>query len=577
MAQIGFPRHGAPLASPGAPLASPGATLASPGATLASPGATLASPGAPLASPGATQALRCRVPLFSPEPPVPSVKMLQHKSRLERQIVGSTNRWRFPKEPFTGDLLALSQLCKARSIDFNETLKNPDRACISQIHKLLTEKLKKKTVQSTEADVILECLGFKWELHQPQLFQSETLARLYLRALSRGSMSPLKELEKVLKAQSSRKGTEPAPMKKMTISLRINDPLVTKAAFTTALKSLYRNDVEMNVGDVVGVLASAHTLQFDALFQRCVTFMISELSPNTIKSFYLVGCKYQEGQLTKACEQWLQMNLVPLMGKKIQLRTIPRELLHKVIMSPSLFTFSEFDLLKTMLCWVYLQQNHKAQTFPIYEAVLTYFSSFPRNCAFLERDLGQGLLPLFVCLRLHSINRGPDLEEVRHVNFFPEAWLIRIAASHFRALENGGDMAQVVDLNTQALRFGMLFTQEYTTHSKMISVYGFFFELKGVKHDGTSYSFYMQRVRHTDVHYPPWLFENSPVSLRAERLVKYQIGARVLVKDRWQEFSTNQITQKFGFSKPSCKSHVLKFQTVGIPIYTTFAFIFPLS
>ncbi|XP_045147333.1 BTB/POZ domain-containing protein 16 [Echinops telfairi] len=475
------------------------------------------------------------------------MKMLQQKSRLERQIVGSTNRWRFSKEPFTGDLLALSQLCKARSVDFNEVLKNPDRACVSQIQKLLTEKLKKTTIQSTEADVTLECLGFKWELHQPQLFQSETLTRLYLVALSRGSVSPLRELEKVLKA------------------------------FTTALKSLYKNDAEMNVGEVLGVLASAHTLQFKALFQRCVTFMIGELSPSTIKSFYLVSCKYQEGQLTKACEQWLQMNLVPLMGKRIQLRTIPRELLHKVIMSPSLFTFSEFDLLKTMLSWVYLQQNHKVQTFPIYETVLAYFSSFPRNCAFLERDLGQGLLPLFVCLRLHNINRGPDLEAVRHVNFFPEGWLIRIAASHFRALENGGDMSQVVDLNTQALRFGLLFTQEYTTHSKMVSVYGFFFELKGVKHDGSSYSFYMQRVRHTDVHSPPWLFENSPVSLRAERLVKYQIGARVLVNDRWQEFSTNQITQKFGFSKPSCKSHVLKFQTMGIPVYTTFAFIFPLS
>ena len=51
----------------------------------------------------------------------------QHKPQLERRIVGSTNRWRFPRKPFVGDLLALSQMCKAVNIDFDEVLKNPDR------------------------------------------------------------------------------------------------------------------------------------------------------------------------------------------------------------------------------------------------------------------------------------------------------------------------------------------------------------------------------------------------------------------------------------------------------------------
>lgn len=50
--------------------------------------------------------------------------------------------------------------------------------------------------------------------------------------------------------------------------------------------------------------------------------------------------------------------------------------------------------------------------------------------------------------------------------------------------------------------------------------------------------------------------ECSPISLRAERLVKYEIRAQTLVEGKWQEFRTNQITQKFGLSKPSRKSHV---------------------
>lgn len=51
----------------------------------------------------------------------------QHKTRLERRIVGTSNRWRFPQEHFPGDLLALSQTCNALNLDLDEALKNPDR------------------------------------------------------------------------------------------------------------------------------------------------------------------------------------------------------------------------------------------------------------------------------------------------------------------------------------------------------------------------------------------------------------------------------------------------------------------
>lgn len=44
--------------------------------------------------------------------------------------------------------------------------------------------------------------------------------------------------------------------------------------------------------------------------------------------------QYKAEQLTTACEKWLDMNLVPLMGTQISLRKIPKELLHKVLKSP---------------------------------------------------------------------------------------------------------------------------------------------------------------------------------------------------------------------------------------------------
>lgn len=49
------------------------------------------------------------------------------------------------------------------------------------------------------SDVILDCLGFKWELHHPQIFQSETLAKLYLTALIQNTKSSQRDLEKILK------------------------------------------------------------------------------------------------------------------------------------------------------------------------------------------------------------------------------------------------------------------------------------------------------------------------------------------------------------------------------------------
>ncbi|XP_053063155.1 BTB/POZ domain-containing protein 16 isoform X2 [Acinonyx jubatus] len=516
------------------------------------------------------------------------MKMLNpRRARLERRMVGSTNRWCFPSKPFSGDLLGLSQRCKALSVDLDEALKNPDRLCVSQIQKIFSETSKNKPVQSREADVILECLGSRWELHQPQLFQSETLSKLYLMALAQSTKRPTKELESLLRAQLPGKIKERPPTKKMIISLKINDPVVTKVAFAMALKSLYLSQVEMNVNDVLAVLASAHVLQFSSLFQRCVAMMMKGLTPSTVKSFYLAGCKYKEEQLTTACEKWLEMNLVPLVGTQIHLRKIPQELLHRVLRSPRLFTFNEFHLLKTLLLWVFLQLNPKVQTVPVQETVLAFFTregdwssgrlshvtdgqlvqdrklvqahgsmirqrmsrlmtSFSRKYSFLDQDTGQSLVPLFLCLRLHGIIKGKNLEELRHINFFPESWLIRVTANHYHA--------------------------EYTTHSEVIAIYGFFFEIKGVRHDTTSYSFYMQRVRHSDV-----VCEHSPVSLRAERLVKYEIRAQTLVDGQWQEFRTNQITQKFGFSKPSCKSHALKIHTVGLPIYASFSFIFPMS
>ncbi|XP_054437210.1 BTB/POZ domain-containing protein 16 [Pteronotus mesoamericanus] len=498
-----------------------------------------------------------------------SRKQLQHRARLEHQVAGSANQ-----RPF-GAPLAVSQMHNSRSPDCEEAPKDTDRLCIPKIQNKFSENLKDKAIPRGDIVVTLECLDFKWDLRLPQLFQSETLTKLYL--LAQGGAAPSRGLDMVIRPLSPRKSKERRFIKKMTISLKVNDPMVTEAAFATALKNLYLSQMDVDLDDVLEVLAAAHTLQFSRLLKGCVAMMISALTPSNVTDFYLAGCKYKEELLVTACERWLEVNLVPEVGKQIHLRKIPKDLLQKVLMSPRLFTFSEFHLLKTLLLWVYLQLNYRIQAVPEYETMLTFFKSLPKKSCFLDQEDEHGLMPLFRCLRLHGIIKGKDLDALRRIDFFPESWLLQVTAHHYHSAESGGDMIHVRNFATEAVRVGLLFSQEYATYSKIITVYGFFFEMKGIKNDSTSYSFYMQRIRHKDVGVPSSACEHRLVSMRAERMVRYEIRAQVLVDSQWQEFRTSEVLQKFRFAGRSCKSQVLKVQTVGIPIYVSFSFTFPVS
>ncbi|XP_036915473.1 BTB/POZ domain-containing protein 16 [Sturnira hondurensis] len=495
---------------------------------------------------------------------------------LERSRVSTSDERLRNRGPFSRDLQAVSPMCSSTGTESDGTLKDPDRLSTPKVQNKFSENLKDKAkaIPSRDTVVTLECLGFKWELHPPQLFQSETLSKLYLAALKGSSV---REAVQLPPGPSGGRRVERSLVKKMVISLKINDPQVTKIGFATALKNLYLSQVDMNLDDVLGVLASARVLRFGSLFQRCVAMMVDGLSPSNITNFYLAGCKYKEEPLIAACEKWLEMNLVPQMGRQIHLRKIPKNLLQKVLMSPRLFTLSELHLLKTLLLWVYLHLNHRTRAIPEYEAMLTFFHSLSKKTCFLDQEEERSLIPLFLSLRLHGITEGKDLDTLRRINFFPEPWLLQVTANHYHSVECGGDMVPARDFDTQAVRFGLLFSQECTTYSKLIAVYGFFFEIKGIRNDATSYSFYMQRMKHTDTEFPSSVCEYGLVSLRAERLVKYEIRAQALVDSQWQEFSTGQIVQKFRFAGRTCKSQVLKVQTVGSPIYVSFSFIFPVS
>uniref|UniRef100_A0A670YZX4 BTB/POZ domain-containing protein 16 n=1 Tax=Pseudonaja textilis TaxID=8673 RepID=A0A670YZX4_PSETE len=361
--------------------------------------------------------------------------------------------------------------------------------------------------------VTLDCLGFEWELHRMYLFKSHVLSQLLAEA-TQHSLSP--STGSILKS------------KKVTIALEISDQDVTRFAFAVALKNMYNSEPEVNEEDALGILAAAEVLQFPSLFQKCIQVMRRSICPTNVCSYYTAGCKYKQPSLIALCERWTEVNLVPQLGSQICLRNLPLELLQKVLKSPRLFTINEFYLLRTALYWVFLQQNPKIQIIPSYDTILRYFSR--------------------------------HLEELWKINFFPLPWLTRILSDHYHALENGGDMAFQADFNTQAVRFGLLLRKEPRYHAEIISIYGFFFELKAIKHDASAYSFYMKRVRHADPIISYFTADRSPVSLQKEREVKYEIKAQCQIDGKWEEFTTERVTQSFGVKKPSSKSQVRKKQ-----------------
>uniref|UniRef100_H3AW05 BTB/POZ domain-containing protein 16 n=2 Tax=Latimeria chalumnae TaxID=7897 RepID=H3AW05_LATCH len=349
-------------------------------------------------------------------------------------------------------------------------------------------------------------------------------------------------------------------------------------AFAVALASLYHSEVKLNVEDIVGILAAAAVLQISTLFQKCITLMIKSISSPTVCKFYCAGCEYKVESLVKACERWLELNLIPQFMSNLHFHELPMELLQRILKSPRLFTYSEYHLLKTVIYWVFLKLNPKVQVLPTHGIILAYFNSLPWKTTFLKMEIGQKYIALFQSLRLHGVTNSQHLKEMQQINLLPKTWMLRLLTHHYHALHNGGDMPFLTNFSTQALRFGLFIEEEPQYYSKTISLYGFYFELKAFREkNGTTFTSYMQKIEYTDPNLHLQVFEPQSYSLRQEREVQYEIKVQSLVNGKWEVFSTGKLIQVFGNTPKTCKSQVLQLNRLTLPLYVTFAFLFPSS
>ncbi|XP_015202126.1 BTB/POZ domain-containing protein 16 isoform X3 [Lepisosteus oculatus] len=527
------------------------------------------------------------------------------RGRLRKQA-GNTNRWQLPF-PLGSDLLGQAQAARAVRATINATLRGirtadspfceceeptgPEptlprlvlsRGTATPTHQTCCVRLtgspgpatpedlfylySRRVAHNTSPDVILECLGSYWELHCPYLTKSVTLTELYttakeqrVKTSSNGTDCPGSRGDR----KSDRMGSEPsrrftlgtskpASSNPLLLRLPVNDPTISKEALSVALRSLYSSEPRVQLQGVEGVLSAAALLGMPLLFRRCLSAMMNNISPCTVCHFHSVASKYREAELQRACERWLELSLVTQLQFHISLRDLSLELLQKTLHSPRLFTPSEYQLLRTVLYWVFLQLNPGVQTLPSHSSILTFFISLPKTGVFLEQDVGQTFTALFQSVRLHGITERAHLEEIQQINVLPQSWLLLLFSRHYYA------------------------EPQYCTLTA--ALYGFYFLLKATRlQDCDSHGFSIQRLKHWDPALSLRACERRPFSLLSERGVQYQITVQGLVGSgrQWQEFCTGPICQDFGITKRSSKSQVFKVKGLSPPIYVTFALVFP--
>ncbi|EDO42768.1 predicted protein [Nematostella vectensis] len=467
-------------------------------------------------------------------------------------------------------------------------------------------------------DVILHALDTTWELHKPYLQKSSLLSAM-LRRADLNSMQNIDEeeeegqrlvpaffrgclftggqgvdLQALKSAECEALGSPPTKSdltlcrssssfldKVLTLKLRIKDPLITKQTFARTLAAMYETEAEMRVeeADVVGVLAAAHFLGFASLERVCGQVMLNAIASWSVCAFHATGSKYKQIAVVDACERWLELNLVPQLSVQIYLSHLPQELLEKTLKSTRLFTWNEYSLYKLLCYWIFLQQHPNLQIMPSWGTVVTWFMSLPKTSSFLEREEGYGYISLFRAVRIDGITDSSQLDEVLKMNVIPQSWLLRVYSQHYHALQGGGDMSLMTRFDQGAVRIGFVIEQPLRLHSEIISLHGFYFEVKAVKSETgvPDYSFFIQILKPNDPVLSFKACERQTFSMRQDREVRFCFRFQWVDGDELKQPPTGPQSQVFGFNGKMRRSESFTVDAVIVPLFVTVLLMFPPS
>ncbi|KAL1264072.1 hypothetical protein QQF64_004427 [Cirrhinus molitorella] len=357
----------------------------------------------------------------------------------------ATSCTQFPLPRLVHPLTASRRTRLCKDVTWSSKLDTPEEQfCI----------LSRRVTQNAKPDAVLECVGVRWELHCSILSGSETLSGLYTNSKRQRDVQ-LQERDAFKDSRVNRSQCKRGlvyrkwhPSGPLILRLPVKDASINKQSLSFALRTLY--DPEERPSEWgEAVLSTAALLGMSNLFQKCLKEMLTNISSATVCSFHNVSCKFKETILQRACERWLELFLVTELSWHIKLKDLPFDLLLKTLLSPRLFTSNEYEVLRAVLNWLYLQLNPLRQTVPAHSTIITFFSR--ETAVFLEQPQGQKYITIFQALRMHGITERQHLQELQNIRVLPESWLLHILSNHYHTLYSGGDMV-VTDFSKQAIR-----------------------------------------------------------------------------------------------------------------------------
>jgi len=288
-------------------------------------------------------------------------------------------------------------------------------ACNEEIERLLNTPKKKKLHTTSQyiydnlfqagkdSDVVLRALGKSWKLHKLYLQQSPYFASLFSGRWVDGN--------------------------KTVYNINVVDPCITLDSLHITFGSLYQDEITVEPGDVIPVLAAASLFQLEGVINQCLVIMDETVNVETVVRYWEACQQYGCAQMSKVCVDWLTVNLLSNMpDHPARLREISPALMSDLVSSAHLFVMqTEFSVYVLLRLWMFLQL-HPAWDGEPQDAVSAsqrYFKdSHNTNTYFLDTTEADPFLAVFRNIRLpHLINHHMDVEMLVSDKIVPDSWM----------------------------------------------------------------------------------------------------------------------------------------------------------
>jgi len=216
-------------------------------------------------------------------------------------------------------------------------------ACNDEIERLLNTPKKKKLhttsqyiydnlfLSGKDSDVIVRALGKSWKLHKLYLQQSPYFASLFSGRWADGY--------------------------KNVLNINIVDPCITLDSLHITFGSLYQDEITVEPGDVIPVLAAASLFQSEGLISQCLVIMDETVNVETVVRYWEACQQYGCVDMSKVCVEWLTVNLLShLPDHPARFREISPQLMSELVSSAHLFVMqTEFSVYVLLRLWMFLQ------------------------------------------------------------------------------------------------------------------------------------------------------------------------------------------------------------------------------